>query len=199
MVKRLNIKFIIFFVFVSVCFAREKTKLPEPNLNDGFLSILSKRKTDREFDPNKDIDSQTLSNILWAANGINRKDGKRTIPTAKDARDMEIYVIKKDGTYLYDAENNSLILITNRNLFHYFTKQKFVEDAPLILLYASKKEEDYSYMHAGSSYQNVAVYCAENGINNVVRGYFDKKGIARELNIKDDDNIIISQVIGYGR
>jgi hypothetical protein len=194
MLKKILLSFVI---LLNVVFAAE-IALPKPNLKDPFLSILNKRKSDREFNKNKKIDDKTLSNILWAAIGINRDNGRLTIPTAKDVRNLKVYVIKKDGAYLYNPDKQNLTLITNANLFqHFSSKQAFVEDANVILLYVSTDDEEYSYMHAGSAYQNVANYCAEKGVKNVVRGYFDKKPLKKELGIPKNYEIIVSQAIGY--
>lgn len=187
---------LLFLVQITTSLAAEK--LPAPNMKDPFLKMLSSRKTSREFNPNKNINNQTLSNILWAAYGINRPaEDKRTIPTARNAQDLEIYVIKKDGAYLYDAKKNELVRVTEKNLFPYFVEnQEFTNNSNLILLYATKNHrEETSAMHAGSAYQNVAIYCAEHNISNVVKGLIDRKGLAKELKTKAK-NILISQVIG---
>lgn len=191
------ILFIIACLFqVLPLFADEK--LPKPNMNDPFLKMLSNRKTSREFNPKKEIGNNILSNILWSAYGVNRKDeDKRTIPTAKNVQDLEIYVIKKTGTYLYDAKNNELKEITKENLFKYFSdSQKFVDNASVILLYTTNNfQKNISPMHAGSAYQNVAIYCAEHNMPNLIKGMINKKGLAKSLKIKEK-NILISQVIG---
>ncbi len=84
-------------------------KLPEPDkTNDTTLiQALENRHSDREFS-DKEIDEQTLSTILWTAYGVNRADGKRTIPTAMDKKDLNVYVFNKDGIWLYDANTNTL-------------------------------------------------------------------------------------------
>lgn len=186
----------ILYMTISNISAKE-IKLEQPNLDDSFLKILNNRVSTRDYDNTRKIDNKTLSEILWAAFGITRlEETKRTIPTALNKQDLEIYVIKKDGTWLYDAKKLILKLITNKDLTSYFNTQDYMPDVDIILLYITKEENDYSLMHAGSAYQNVALYCAKNGIGNIVRGYFDKEGIAKELKI-DNDNVIISQAIGY--
>lgn len=186
----------ILYMTISNISAKE-IKLEQPNLDDSFLKILNNRVSTRDYDNTRKIDNKTLSEILWSAFGITRlEETKRTIPTALNKQDLEIYVIKKDGTWLYDAKKLILKLITNKDLTSYFNTQDCMPDVDIILLYITKEENDYSLMHAGSAYQNVALYCAKNGIGNIVRGYFDKEGIAKELQI-DNDNVIISQAIGY--
>ncbi len=175
--------------------AADMIKLPEPQKDGGIplMEAITKRRTTREFSAKK-IDDQTLSDILYAAWGLSH-DGKRTIPTARNLQDMQVYVIKADGTFLYDGESNSLTHVSDKDLRSYFNKQDFMADAPLTLLFTGK-DPKYAPMHAGSAYQNVSLYTAGRGLNNVVRGMFDKEGIAKELNIPEEE-VLISQTIGW--
>ena len=192
----LTLSMVVFMSISNDIFAKE-IKLEQPNLQDSFLQILNNRVSTRSYDKTKRIDNKTLSEILWSAFGITRaEDTKRTIPTALNKQNLEIYVIKKEGVWLYDAYKYILQPITNKDLTHYFDTQDYMSDVDMTLLYVAKEDNDYSVMHAGSSYQNVALYCAKNGIGNIIRAYFDKEGVAKELKI-DDDKIIISQAIGY--
>jgi nitroreductase len=89
-------------------------KLPEP-AKKGGLSIMetfAKRASSRSWE-DKDLSQQDLSNLLWAANGINRPDKKRTAPSAMNVQDVDIYVLIKSGVYLYDAANHALNLIAS--------------------------------------------------------------------------------------
>ncbi len=175
--------------------AADTLKLPEPQKDGGIplMEAITKRRTTREFSA-KEIDNQTLSDILYAAWGISH-DGKRTIPTARNLQDMQVYVIKADGTFLYDGTSNNLTPVSDKDLRSYFNKQDFMADAPLTLLFTGK-DPKYAPMHAGSAYQNVSLYTAGRGLNNVVRGMFDKEGIAKELNIPEEE-VLISQTIGW--
>lgn len=84
-------------------------KLNEPNKTRGLpvMEALSVRASVRDWS-DKDISLQDLSDLLWAANGVNRPDGKRTASSAMNAQDVDIYVFMKDGAYLYDAAVQAL-------------------------------------------------------------------------------------------
>ncbi len=84
-------------------------KLNEPNKTRGVpvMQAFALRASVREWS-DKDLNLQDLSDLLWAANGINRPDGKRTAPSAMNAQDIDIYVFMKDGAYLYDAPGHML-------------------------------------------------------------------------------------------
>ena len=63
--------------------------LPQPNIFGGIavMEALNNRHSGKSFGLNT-LDNQTLSEILWAAWGVNRDDGKRTVPTAMNRQDM---------------------------------------------------------------------------------------------------------------
>ena len=176
--------------------AQEPVKLPAPDLTGGMplMQAIKERKTERAFSTEA-LDDQTLSDILWTAWGYNRPD-KRTIPTARNRQNMEVYVLKADGAFRYDARANSLIPVTAQDLRPFAAKQDFVLNAPVTLLFVADEDDKYAGMHAGSAYQNVGLYCASKGLYNVVRGMIDRDALAKALGIEDEDDIIISQTVG---
>ena len=173
--------------------------LPEPQKNIGapLMKALSERKTTREFSVRK-INDQDLSNLLWAAVGINRPNGKLTIPTARDARDLSFYVIKQGGAYRYNSEKNALELVNPASLIYTAASQGFVKNADMLLVYVSNNEnQNYGAMHAGSAYQNVGLYAASAGMSNVVLGMIDRNVLRKELHINDNEYVVIAQALGW--
>ena len=98
----------------AAAFAADKViKLPKPNLNrtGAVMKALSERHSTREY-ASKALSLADLSDLLWAANGINRKEsGMRTAPSALNKQDVDVYVVLPEGSYLYDAKNHQLTLI----------------------------------------------------------------------------------------
>ena len=172
-------------------------KLPEPDRSNTttLIQALEKRHTDREFS-DKAIDNKTLSTILWAAYGVNRPDGKRTIPTALDKKDLNVYVFNKDGIWLYDAPSNTLKQQSNENHLDLFQLQDYMKPVSTVLVYTGSTE-DYAVMHAGSAYQNVELYAAANNMGSIVRGYYDREKVPQVLNLPEGQRVIISQAIGW--
>lgn len=82
-----------------------KLNAPDKSRGSSVMKALSDRHSDREYD-STDLSKQDLSDLLWAANGINRTDGKRTAPSALNKQDVDIYVIMKEGAYLYDIKTH---------------------------------------------------------------------------------------------
>ena len=185
-------------VLTNSASAQTVQKLPDPVKTGGLplMEAIAARKSSKSF-TNKEIDNQTLSEILWVAYGINRDEDKRTIPTAQNKKDLEVYVIKADGAWRYDAVNNSLIQVNNKNLLSDHQTQDYMKDVPVVLVFSGSTGKDWAALHAGSAYQNVGLYTASKGMKNVVRGYFDKKTTNKSLSIPKGQSAVITQAIGW--
>lgn len=200
--RKLHFFFLLSAVLLSALPAYAETvskTLPAPDINGGkpLMQTLNKRHSGKVF-ADKAIDNQTLSEILWAAWGTNRPDGKRTVPTSMNTQNMRVYAVMADGAWVYDANKNRLNQVSDEDLRPFLAKQSYAQKAPLFLVYATNGtgEAVTSALHAGSMYQNVGLYSASKGLNNVVRSYFDKEGLAKALKI-DETEIIVSQVVGW--
>lgn len=185
--------------------------LSEPHKEGGMplMEALAKRSSSRQFLPQK-LAQQQLSDLLWAANGINRPgNGKRTAPSARNQQEIDIYVIMEKGTFLYQPKTHTLKQITGNNISRYAGSQRFVQDAPLNLLYVanysrtnnpeSEQTKLYAWADAGFISQNVYLYCASTGLSTVVRGTLDREKLKRELGLGDQQEIILGQTVGYGK
>ena len=106
-------------------------QLPKPQTDGGkpLMQALKDRKTSREFSSEK-LPMQILSNMLWAACGVNREDGKRTAPTAMNKQEIDVYVAMAEGLYLYDAKANILVGVLAGDIRAATGRQPFVKDAP---------------------------------------------------------------------
>ncbi len=184
-------------------------QLPKPQITGGkpLMEALSLRKSMREFS-DREIPVQVLSNLLWAAFGINRPEsGRKTAPSASNWQEIDIYVAKKDGVYLYDAKGNSLKLVVVGDLRADFGRQAFVKTAPVVLAYiadysrmgrASQTDKDfYSAVDTGFISQNVYLFCASEGLNTVVLGLVNRSKLYEKLQLKPEQKIILTQPVGY--
>jgi SagB-type dehydrogenase family enzyme len=199
------------FIYTTFTYAEElkPIQLPKPQMEGGkpLMQVLKERKSSREFSPEK-LPSQILSNLLWAAFGINRPDsGRRTAPSATNWQEIDIYVAMADGLFLYDAEGHLLKPILKEDIRHLTGRQAFVKEAPLNLIYVadfSKKtrasnedKEFYSVADTGFIAQNVYLYCTSEGLATVVRVMIDRPALAKAMNLRPEQKIILSQTVGY--
>lgn len=183
-------------------------ELPAPQRTGGMplMDALNNRSTSRDFS-DRELSDQILSNLLWAAFGINRENGKRTAPSSQGKTEMEIYVATGKGLFLYIPEKNALEKILDKDIRKKTGKQLFVNKAPVNLIFVanykkagntnSEKYRSTSGINSGFISQNVYLYCASEGLSTVVRGWFDRDDLHKAMNLEDYKDIILTQTVGY--
>ncbi|HEX2961776.1 MAG TPA: SagB/ThcOx family dehydrogenase [Ignavibacteriales bacterium] len=200
---------VLFILTVTACAQDKALKLPPPQKEAGkpLMQALSLRQSTRTFSPEA-LSMQDLSNLLWAAFGINRSEtGKRTAPSAMNWQEIDVYAATKDGMFLYNAKDHSLIKVSDEDLRPLTGKQDFVKDAPLDLVFVADMSKTgnsssgdnmlYTGADCGFIAQNVYLYCASEGLAVVVRGMVDREALSKKLNLKPEQKIILSQTVGY--
>ena len=184
-------------------------KLSAPVMTGGtpLMDALKERHSSREFSA-KALPQQLLSNLLWAAAGVNRPaSGKRTAPSARDWREIDIYVTQRDGVYRYDANGHVLVLVGKEDLRAQTGTQDFVSQAPVNLVYVAdltrmegaspEKKEFYAAADTGFIAQNVYLFCASENLATVVRGSVDREALAAMLGLGKHQRIILAQTVVY--
>jgi nitroreductase len=184
--------------------------LPKPQKEGGMplMQCLEKRESQRSFDKEFKLSVQTLSNLLWAASGVNREDGRRTAPTAMNRQQIDLYMITDEGGYLYEPKDNKLKPIFSGDIRPLVGKQGFVADAPVILFYVSdhdkmlpvltKEQKDfYSATDAGFISQNVYLFCASEGLSTVVLGMLEREIIKEKFKLTNSQFVILGQPVAY--
>jgi SagB-type dehydrogenase family enzyme len=151
---------------------------------------------------------QVLSNLLWAAFGVNRPEsGGRTAPSAMNMQETEIYVATADGLYVFDAKAQLLKPVLVQDVRSMTGRQPFVAQVPLNLIYVAdfskmsratnEDKEVYSAAHAGFIAENVYLYCASEGLATVVRAAVDRPALAKLMELRPDQKITLVQSVGY--
>ncbi len=182
--------------------------LPPPEKTGGLplMEALGKRQSMREF-AKAELPLPTLSSLLWAANGVNREDGRRTAPSAMNAQEIDIYVALPSGAYLYDAHAHALQLVAGSDVRRVTGYQDFVDEAPLDLVYVADhgrmklipvtSRESFASAAAGAIAQNVYLFAAGNGLSTVIRAWIDREAIANALGLPHDHQVLLSQTVGF--
>ncbi len=201
----------LIFVLFSQTFGEElkPIQLPKPQVDGGkpLMQVLKDRKSSREFSSEK-LPLQVLSNLLWAASGVNRPEsGRRTAPTAANWQEIDIYLTMAEGLYLYDAKSHLLKPVLAEDIRALAGRQPFVKDAPLNLIYVADfsrigrgtdaEKEFFSAADTGFIAQNVYLFCASEGLATVIRANIDKPALAKTMKLGTDQKITLSQTIGY--
>lgn len=199
----------ILFVTLFACnfLIAQTLELPAPQKTGGMplMEALAKRATVRAFDTT-DISMQQLSNLLWASFGVNRLDGRRTAPSANNKQEIDIYVLKKKGAYLYDAQNHKLNLVTLEDLRNQAADQRFA-DAPVQLIFIADltkrgggSEEgklNAANIDCGYISQNTYLYCTSEGLATGARGSVNRDALISKLKLRPDQRILLAHSVGH--
>ncbi|MFH1079332.1 MAG: SagB/ThcOx family dehydrogenase [Pseudomonadota bacterium] len=172
-----------------------------------LVHVLKERKSSRAFSPRK-LPKRVLSNLLWAANGINRSaSGGRTAPSAMNQHEIDIYVATAEGLYLFDAEGRQLRPVLKQDIRALTGGQAYVQDAPINLIFVAdftrmfltpaQDRDFYAAADTGFISQNVYLYCASEGLATVVRGGIDRVVLTDAMKLGPEQKIILAQSVGY--
>jgi SagB-type dehydrogenase family enzyme len=190
-------------------------RLSQPILDQGLTvkQAMMRRHSTREFF-SKPLSLDTLSEVFWAAYGVNRTEGKRTVPSALGLYPLEIYGFTAQGVYKYNPEQHTLTKITDKDLRAKSGSQEFVAGAPLdLVIYTDYKkfvtgnpdidnmvkgqEDRISLLDAGAVTENIYLYCSSEQINVVERAMVDEKALSEALGLSSSRHFIVAMSIGY--
>jgi SagB-type dehydrogenase family enzyme len=180
-----------------------------------IMETLQNRQSTRAYDTT-DISLQDLSDLLWAANGINRpekdKIGKKTAPSAQNSQDVDIFVCTSDGTFFYEAYTNSLKQVITQDIRPLMEGRRPAGTPVLLLLVSdmskyrgyradsaqyNKNMYDMGALDAGIVSQNISLFCAGIGLGTIPRAGMDKKGIHKALNLTASQVIWLNHPVGF--
>jgi len=199
-------------LFLNSCTSAQDIRLPEPDKKGGkpLMQALNERQSVREF-TNESLSLQQLSDLLWAANGINRpRQNLKTAPSSMNNQEIDVYVTLQSGVYLYDANTHRLKFLMDKDIRSITGTQDFVGDAAINLVYVADmakrgKSENATitdsdllspYADAAFVAQNVYLYCASENLGTVVRGLVPRDILAVELGLRSNQKIILAQTVG---
>ena len=194
----------------SILFAQDPDtiRLYPPDLNGGklLMQALQERKSSRAF-ADRDLTLAELSNLVWAANGINRPgEGKHTAPTSRNKQELDVYVVLRSGIYFYDAVKSLLIPVAAGDFRAQAGMQDYVATAPVNLIFVSdlerlggdaSQQECSSRINVGYISQNVYLYCASANLATVARGSVRKEPLSATMKLRPGQMIILAQSVGY--
>ena len=191
---------------VSLAAFDDEIKLPAPGKDSGVTVVqaLKTRHSEREFSESE-IPMETLSGLLWAANGFNRPD-KRTNATGMNKQTIAVYVIMKSGAYRYDAKANCLVKVCGEDLRAAIAgRQPFAAKAPVSLLITADLSDSVykgpwntlTHYDAGIVSGNIYLYCAANGLATVCRGSMDRDALKKALKLPAGTILHLNHPVGY--
>lgn len=175
--------------------------LPKPEISGGMplMQALARRQTTRAF-ADKPLSRQMLSNLLWAAFGVNRprevKAGLgRTAPSAMNKQEVEIYLALEQGVYVYEAEANRLRPVLPGDIRARISPEAAAH-APVTLIYVADSKLDYAQVDIGFIGQNVYLFAASEGLNGWFYA-FHGQDTASILKLPEGHRALYAQSVGY--
>ena len=197
---------------VSAGYAQQPSRMalpaPQTTIGKPVMEVFALRQSIREY-AEKPLPAQELSNLLWAAWGINRADGRRTAPSAVNYQEIELYVLLPDGAYRYNAQDHALDPMVAGDQRKSISPRDVVVNAPVVFAYVA----DFSKMRGGITdgnmvlahtdacfiSENVYLYAASQGLGTVVMGSINREVSAKALNLGETQFVTYAQPVGYQR
>lgn len=184
------------------------TALPKPNMKHKTLKVmqaLAERKSIREYSP-KMLSQQDLSDLLWAAGGVSRPDGRLTAPTAQNKQEIRLFVFTADGVSEYLPKTNQLKHCVSGDYRKLVAaNQDFAAAAPLSLVIVADvglfgdnaRAAMLGAFDAGIVSENINIYCAAAGLATVTRATMDAAGIQKLLGLGEAQLPLLNNPVGY--
>jgi hypothetical protein len=202
-------------------------QLNEPDKKRGlpFMETLSVKASAQEWS-DKELNLQDLSDLMWAANGINRPESKKyTASSALNAHDVDLYLFMKDGVYIYDADSHTLKAVLDGDFRSHVMMvplsrsgdverpppplRPAVSDPPVQIILisdcsrfrAGTEEQKYEWgaIDAGIVSQNISLFCAATGLKTRPRALIDREEIRKLLNLKETQYVFLNHPVGYAK
>ena len=203
-------------------------RLPRPQQDGGKTVWLSlrERKTTRDMREER-LPPQVLSNLLWAAFGVNRKDGPmgrtgRTAPSGLNLQSIDIYVALPEGVYLYEPVPNHLSPILAQDIRPMTNRRPQAGAAPAVLIYVANTDIEVQLPpgvqppegHPPGEPVTMAVFPCVGEVDagfigqnvylfcaseGLAAWFFatDREGLAKAMNLRPTQKVLYCQAVGY--
>ncbi len=200
---------LVFLFVLTLSYAQQVIQLPKPNLDrksSSVMKIFQQRRSVREYS-SKDLTKQDLSDLLWAAQGVNREDGRLTSPTCLNKQEIKLYVFDKTQVSLYEPKSHTLSKVSDgdhRDIVD--GGQGFAKTAPVILLMVADMDKFGSNnegskcmtsVDVGIVCQNINIFCAAANLNTVPRASMNHAEIKKLLKLTDNQKTVMNNPVGY--
>ncbi|MDR1347200.1 MAG: SagB/ThcOx family dehydrogenase [Prevotellaceae bacterium] len=196
--KKISLSFVLLFLAATIQAQDINLLPPEKTGGKPFFETVSERRSERAF-VKREMPLQTLSNLLWVANGFNRPD-KRTAPTGMNKQEMELYVVCDTGVYFYDAQQHLLKFIAHGD-FKAALGQPQINSAAAVSVVmvadSDKSSIENARISTGYISQNIYLFAASEDLGTVARGSFNRDELSKALQLKGNQTVMLVQPVGY--
>ena len=182
---------------------------PSKDRGSNVMKALANRRSTREFSPEK-LSMQDLSDLLWAANGVNRPDGRRTAPSIRNNQDIDVYAIMEKGAYLYNAQAHTLVPVAKGDYRDLIADIQIpIKQAPVCLVIVSdlsrftgideETQKHWGTFDAGIVSQNIMLFASACGLVTVPRIFMKKEEeeLRKVLKLSETQVLMLNNPVGY--
>lgn len=209
--KKLTLLSLFLLSTLMIQAADKVIKLSAPNMGRKTSTVMQafeNRCSTRTYST-KMLSNADLSDLLWAANGVNRPDsGKRTAPSAMNKQDVMVYVVMQQGIYLYNASQHQLELVAQGDYRKAVAgQQDYVLQAPISILLVSDfakfglpvkpQSKMMGAMDAGIVSQNISLFCSAINLATVARASMDSDKLSKALKLNENQVLLMNHPVGY--
>jgi SagB-type dehydrogenase family enzyme len=186
---------------------QEVLVLPPFEKNNPFAleRALMERKTIRSYDPGRTLSLPEISRLFWAADGVNRENGRRTAPSALGRYPVEILAAVPQGVYRYEPQPHRLVRVLADDLRDRLPVQGGFKQAAMIVLYVINKEKvsgkdlGWADLEIGSIGQNLFLEAAALGLGSCLFASVHTAEGTKILGLKESQVLRIAQAVGAAK
>jgi SagB-type dehydrogenase family enzyme len=163
---------------------------------------LLARHTSRSYDPDRSLSREELSRLLWATTGVNRPDGKRTVPSAMAKYPVDVIAALPEGVYRYEPKDHKLVKVISGDIREKIPRQNAFKKAAMNVFYVINKDKisgeeiDWADIEIGCMGQSLFLEAAAMGMGSCIYAYVQYDFVIKALGLKETQILRIAQAVG---
>jgi nitroreductase len=184
--------------------ALQALTLPPFQKNNGFAleKALVERKSVRSYNPDRKLSREEISRLLWAADGVNRTDGRRTAPSARAKYPVDVLAALPEGVYLYEPQEHRVKKLLAGDIRRLIPIQEGFKNAAMIVLYVINKDRlldgrmEWADLEIGCIGQNIFLEAAALGLGACIFAGVAYERVTKTIGLKENQVLRIAQAVG---
>jgi nitroreductase len=163
---------------------------------------LRERRSIRSYDPGRKLSLEEISRLLWAASGVNRADGRRTVPSALAKYPVDILAALPEGVFLYEPKPHGLKRTLSKDIRAMIPNQDGFKNAGMIVLYVINKDKvprgriEWADIEIGCMGQSLFLEAVALGLGSCIFAYMSVEKVTEALGLEETRILRIAQAVG---
>jgi nitroreductase len=178
--------------------------LPAFEKNSGFAldRALIGRKSIRSYNPDRKLSREEISRLLWAGDGANRTDGRRTAPSARAKYPVDMLVALPEGVYLYEPEEHRMKKVLQDDIREAIPIQAGFKNAAMIVLFVIDKDRvpgdriEWADIEIGCIGQNIFLEASALGLGSCIFAGVAYDRVTKTVGLRENQVLRIAQAVG---